>query len=428
MNTVDKAQYGAWRRNLALLLGEVVFFFVGLAFIDLSTVLPVFVKKLVKSDEIVGLILGLRAVMLLLPQFLMPHLLAHRAFAKPLLLALGAIGRLSILGYGLYMYNFGGRNPHIDLAFFIAAFLLFMLMDGAVWAPWTAIVERSLPPEPRAWFFGAIVTITALASLLPALVVDRLLSKGADSQTYGILFLCFAGAGFVSWLCILGIREQPRTGIYDEPLRFRSYLIELADTFRTDVPFRKLFLGLACMNAFGIASTFYVLDAESIWKSDSWVGKYLIASQVGGAVAGLLWIGIRRQWGARTALLCLGAVALLAPATAIATRLVSPWAFTAPFVLQGMIGVGAWSLAMGYMIENFPSDPRQVIRIGALNALTAISAGLPILGGALKDRFGSIPMYAVATVICLIGLVTMARATTVPRTAPVRTPTADQTS
>lgn len=393
----------AWRRNFGLLLSEVAFFFTGLAFIDPATILPTFLSEFIHSPFWIGALIAFRGVALVMPQLWMPQLLAHRAYAKPVLLTVGGIGRLCMILFALWLWFFGREAPGLILPFFLVAAGMFMLGDGAAWVPWTAMVERSLPPSIHARFFGAMVSLSALMALPAGWVVEKVLTRWQFPANYGLLFLLCGLCILLSWLCLYGVQEQPRTDIYEHPLPLKHYLQELRRTFQEDRHFAQLLLALALLSTYSLSANFYVLDALQLWQAKAWVGWYLMAQQVGGVVSGLLWDFLRRYLSTRDVLqITAYTICLIAP-TALLCRSIAPAAYLIPFFLQGMILWGSWGVGAAYLLEQYPADAKQIMRIGAFNTLFAASAGTPLLGGLIGQGLSYPWLFLITSLLTLSG-------------------------
>src|SRR5258708_7079139 len=85
------------RWNLAVLVLDVAFFAIGMAFLDLSAVLPLLLERLGATKTIIGMFAALRFLAFSFVQIFVAYGLHGRARQKPMLAFVATITRLPLL-------------------------------------------------------------------------------------------------------------------------------------------------------------------------------------------------------------------------------------------------------------------------------------------------------------------------------------------
>ncbi|MCS6829357.1 MAG: MFS transporter [Armatimonadota bacterium] len=390
------------RRNILAIIGDVAFFMMGFACFDPTTVMPQFLRELGASPKLIGLIVGLRLLVLFAPQPYVAHRIHGRSRVKPFLIAACLIGRLPM--FLLFALTwFYGENHTLVLWAFVLFSLLFVASDGFCIVPWTEIIGKSVPEAIRGRFFGAMQTASSLAALAAPILVSRILSlRTLDfPHNYALLMLLMAIGLLLSLLMLLLIRE-PDTPPQDDPDRtFVQHLRRIPALWRNDSALRWVLTTQLLLAGGGIASSFYVLYArERFGLPDSYVAIYLTAQTAGAVITGPLWGWMADRVGAIRALQVVVTLALVPPLAALVMPVA--WGFVLVFGCLGALGWTLWN-AFTNAILSFAPPAERPTYIALQQFMNLPAATTPFVGGLIVSWAGYPAAFVTTAVMVALG-------------------------
>lgn len=384
--------------NFKALVGDVTCFFVGMAFLDTTTVLPALVTHLGGGPAILGLVAALRQGAYFLPQLLVAHHLQSRIHRRPgadtrflpFILRVCFWGRIWLFPAALGVLLFGRVAPSVALGLLIAAYMFSWLGDGAGSVPWTAIVGRAIPARRRGRLFATTQVLGGVGRIGVGLLVARILSDRWQVPFPVKASLIVLGCAIfmaLSWGFLALIREPTptRDEAREQPnISLGAYLRELPARLRARPDFARLALAQILGTAVGAASPFYLGFAEKSVPGglpDTIVGTFLIVQTAGLLLCAPTWGWLNDRKGPRAALICLFGASLLAPlAAGLAGRLGGSLPlYCAAYFCLGAVQDG-WVTFTNYLLEAVPAD-EQPTYIALMNAASAPSLLLPLIVG-----------------------------------------------
>jgi hypothetical protein len=256
---------------------------------------------------------------------------------------------------------------------------------------------------------------SALLSVLAAVVVARLLGGNsfAFPGSFGRLFLVATVCLVTVAVLIAAIREpstaasalsEPSTS----PRVWRQLLHD--SRYRRFLLFRVLLSSTAAIDPF-----LFLYAITRLGAPVTKIGDYVILGVLGWIVSAPVWFWIERRSGARSLLQSAAVVRLIAPAIALATpplaaigliqeRLSDPTALTtaygAAFFVVGAALAGQSRGNYDYLAALAPHRIFPAYT-GLTNAILAIVAFSPVLGGIVIERLGYEALFGVAAAIGL---------------------------
>lgn len=390
------------RRNIIAIIGDVAFFMVGFSCVDPTTVMPQFLRELGASPKLIGLISGLRLLVLFAPQPYVAHRVHGKRRVKPFLVTACLIGRLPMFLLFLLVW-FYGKNYALALWAFVFFSLLFIFTDGFSIVPWTEIIGKSVPEAIRGRFFGAMQTVSSLAALVAPVLVSKILSIRTLEfpRNYALLILLMATGLLLSLLMLLLIHE-PDTPPQDDPDRtFWQHLRRIPTLWREDPALRWVLTTQFLLAGGGVASSFYVLYArERFGLPESYVAIYLTAQTAGAVITGPLWGWMADRFGAVRALQVVVSLALVPPLAALVMPVA--WGFVLVF---GCLGALAWSLwnAFTNAILSIAPPAERPTYIALQNFMNLPAATAPFIGGLIVSWAGYPAAFITTAVMVSLG-------------------------
>ena len=404
------------RWNLGVLILDVSFFAIGMAFLDLSAVLPLLLERLGASKALIGGFAAVRFLAFSFVQIFVAYAMHGRARQKPVLSFVASVTRLPLLLLPLFLWR-ADASPEARLLALWATLLLlavWALGDGLGYVPWMEIVARAFSDRTRGRFFATTQLLSGIISIgIAALLVRNILHTTAlpFPHNYAVLAGLSALMYQISLVGILLIREPPAPAFRLAPRPpLTAYLRQLPGLVRGNPVFARL----ACIQlliGFGSASSsFYVLYAkERFGLGDEWGGTYQVMLAVGVVLLmpALAYLGERRGPAASVRVVALAC--LVTPLSALTLGSLSPWLLCLTFLLLGgSLGWGMW-IALNHFLLSHLAEEERPLYVALLNLLFVPSAIYPYLGGLLVEHrpFGAgMPaLFLLTTAVIAVGFV-----------------------
>jgi MFS family permease len=415
-------QHERW--NLAVLMLDVTFFALGMAFIDSSAVLPLLLERLGATGVIIGAAAALRSIGLSGFQIFVAYRMHGKVRQKPWLAIVATVSRLPLLAMPLFMLN-ADRSPALRVTALWAIIIIlafWALGDGLGYVPWMEIVARAFTPRLRGRFFASTQVASGLGSIIIGLIVVRTIlhSKHLPYPTnYALLTGAAALMFMVSLAGVLLIKEptaskseHDQIGDYNHRSHFPTlgaYFRRVPGLLRDNPIFVKLSLIQLLLGFGAAAAPFYVLYATDRFRiGDEWGGIYQAIQALGVVTLTPLWTFLSERRSPAAAVRALATAVLLTPLVAITVGTLSPWMFGMVFFLMGgSLGWGLWIVMNHYLLSHVGEQERPVY-VALINLLFAPSALFPWFGGVFVHHASMVAIHGVpilfvitAAVVCV---------------------------
>jgi hypothetical protein len=385
-----------------------------------SLILAFFVAELTPSYATIGLVPAIATGFWTLGR-LPAHLLSqsHRrqqpwAFASAVVRA-AAIGILAIVTSRLDPASLSQSARPLILTVFLCL-IAFSLAGGFGSLAGGALLQSSIATETWGAFVRRRAGWTALLSILAAVAVARLLGGGAlpFPGGYGRLFLV-ATICLVIVAVLTVLMREPWTAAAafsapNTPPRAWRQLLQNS-SYRRFLLFRILLSSTAAIDPF-----LFLYAITRLGAPVTKIGDYVMLAVLGWILSAPVWFWVERRSGARTLLQSAAVVRLIAPAIALATpplaaiglvreRLPDATALTtmygAAFFVVGA-ALAAQSRGNYDYLAALAPHPVLPACTGLTNAMLALVAFAPVLGGILIERFGYEALFGIAAAVGLL--------------------------
>ena len=395
------------RLNFAFLVGDVTCFFIGMAFLDTSTVLPALVARLGGTPTALALITAFRQAGYYLPQLIVAHRLQGRSRYKPFLVKVCAFGRIWFFVAAMLLFLLGQRVPSVALVALGAAYCLSWIGDGMGGVPWTAIVGKIVPAKRRGHLFATTQVLSGFARLGVGATVKGILSERfVTFPASGALLILGCGVFlFLSWIFLALLREPAAEDLpseADEPpliaadRDFFTYLRTLPRHFGARPDIARLAVAQVLISSLYAAAPFLLGHADHFTAGglpEDIAGTFLVVQTIGALVAAPILGRITDRYGPRLSLLILFTLSLLCAAAAVLGAILpisarmALFVFTTAFVILG--AADAWSTFTNYLLEAVPDPREQTSFIALMNAASAPVLLFPLVFGGMVHTDGA---------------------------------------
>jgi MFS family permease len=406
-------------RTYRLGIANGIFFALGAAFVDPTTVLPSLVSRLTTSEVLIGGVSTIGMTGWFLPQLLAANYLQARPYKKPLYIFAAVFRFLGLFAVIPVLYFLAPHQPTIALLAFFTAYTCYALAGGTSGPALLDIVAKTIPPIKHGAFFGHRQFWGGLGAIGCGLLVRGIL--GSDRldfpNDYVLLFAC--GLVFLTpgWIAFASVREPPGR-VTDDPKPLLPFLFSAPAAVREHREFRLLLTSRLLNGAVGIALPFYVIYARRVLDiPESTIGTYVSLQMAGSVALVPLWAFLNDRRGPRALLIAVAALYLGAVSLAFVTSLLPQFLGFGRLALMGVffslaaIAAGGFMGYTNYLFAIAPEEQR-TLYIGLQNTLFAVTSLLPLLGGVIVAATSFSVLFGLAAAFGLAGV---AAATRLPR-------------
>ncbi len=410
------------RRNFVGGMIHALFFRLGMAFSQVTSVLPAFIFALTGSNFWVGLLSTLQRTAVVFPQLFFANFLQARSRKKPYLLGVIYFRSAVWLFLAITTFYLGTSRPHLLAVFLILFIMSFFLAGGLGELIYSYLIASTISPTMRGRFMGGRAVLGGIAGIIAGYISRQVLAAVNThhfTQSYGTLFLltslsiAIAGTGF--W-----VMREPRLTAVNSSQNLKNYLKDAFALVKEHTAFQRLLLVTFLIAGMYVALPFYVIFAKvHLGIRDATIGIYVTLQLVGDSLGGLLWGWMGDRRGYRLVLIGIAAVTLVIPLWAIVTGLWFPIAFPATFAFSGMVFRNMRIATRNYLFEIAPEQMVPTY-LALKNTLTAPSLLFPLIGGGIA-RWGGYQVLFIVTALVAIGCIIMSIGLPEPRTPPEST-------
>lgn len=381
-----------YRWNYTVMGLDLSLFLLGLSFVSVYGVMPLYVHHLTGSNLALGLIATVRAIGGSLPPILAAPRTERLRRKKPFLLLMTTFERLPYLVIAIATLLLARSHPALLLWLFFAMVGMGTWFGGIGLPAWLDMLAHMLPPDWRGRFFGFSSALGGLFGVVGAAIAALLLARFDWPVGFALCFVCTSIALGVSFIFIANSREPAPAD--EAPAKTTSagdYWRRLPGIVRDDRNFAWYLAATMLISAAGMATSFYTVDAErTLHLTDASAGVYaavmLAASTVGNVAWGYVGDHVGHKRVVEGGALCAGLAALIAllvrgPGIGLA-------GYGLVFVLVGISSSGLQLAALTFIVD-FATGAQRPTYIGLANlAAVPFSAGAPLLGGIIADHAG----------------------------------------
>jgi len=403
-----------YRRNATMFVLDMFCFRVASSFVNGSTVLPVLVATLSRSELVVGIAQGLIDGAWFLPQLLTASWMAGVTRKKRFCVRAVVVGRSLLFPLAVMVGFWGAERPRLVLFATILTFFVFYVADGIASVPWFEILAKALPDRRRGRVLGLGQVIGGMAGIGVGMAVRWILSDASPwtfPANYGVLLGLAACVFWLGMGPLLGLKEPEWEERSERPPTIRETLRSLPDILRRDPAFARLIV-VRFLNSFaGVAMAFYVLHGrENLGFDAADIGLFVSAQVFGSLLAGFVTGLVQDRYGPLVHMRCLlllGAAPPILALLALPLQSVMGDALVYYYVLlYGVIGVYIGSFGWPYInwVFEHTQEAERPLYVGLMNTFAAMAMLAPPLGGLLVSQFSYQVAFVTALVFALAAL------------------------
>jgi MFS family permease len=406
-----------FRRNFFANGLDMVSWLLGMSFMSISAIMPVYVRHLTESPLIFGLIPALTDFGWFAPQLFLAPYVERLPRKYPWVMVLGAIERVPYLVLPLAVIVLDGLSSN-------AAIIVFMLLwtwkafgSGFVATPWQEMLAKVIPVSNRGRFFGLANLTGQLLGVGGSALAVAILASLAYPYNFALSFAIGAVGIWASYGFIALTREPARPAATHSQRINREYGRRLMSILRRDVNFRT-YLGSRWLAYFGNMAVGFiaVYAVEQFHLPDSvaaiYTGILYASSVVGYGLGGALG----DRLGHRRVMQLAGVMWIAALGTMLLVTITqATWLLYVVFALLGFsnaVGVVSdFNLAM-----EFGPEAERPTYVGLARTSTGPALLIaPLIGGLIAQSIGYPAVFVTSLVFAVSGLYLLTRRVKEPR-------------
>lgn len=395
-----------YRHNFIVNAMDGASYWFGYSFISPTIILPLYISHFTSNPLVFSLIPFLSTAGFLIPQLFTANFVERAPRKKIFPVNIGFfLERLPIFVLTITAALFAKDRPVLALAMFLGCYIWYTFGAGLIIVGWQDMVAKVIPVENRGRFFGITNFIGNASGILGALAVPFLMERFTFPEGFVVAFIAASVLFFISWFS-LSLTREPPLKIAKPHVSQLEYLRSLPKIVRRDRNFLRYLIFQIIFSVSGLASGFLIVYSSKTWSlSDSQASGYVIAMQVGQALANLLFGFMADRKGHKLVLELSAAISALSFALSFFAP--SPVWFYPIFFLRG--ASMAASLISGIsIVYEFTTPADRPTYIGLANTIPGIAGSVaPLFGGWLAGGSGYPLTFALSAITGLASYVVL---------------------
>jgi MFS family permease len=362
---------------------------------------------------LIGIIPAIQQVGYLLPQLLSANKAERLSRKKPFVVKVSVFERIPYFFVTLGIFLIPGAPDWVS--YIILAFSIGIATGAAGIATpaWKAMLGKVIHPDRRGALFAFGLSVGGLLGIGGTFLARWFLESYEFPVSFAMCFLFSFIFQAISWLFLTFNREPARKPEIDE-VSYRDYFRQLPRIIRTNRNFAFYLVSMLLIILGQMAVSFYIVYARTEFGvSDGFAANLTLVALVSQSAATPVLGAVGDRMGHKflAELSCLFGIAALAIMIFVPSV---NWIYLVFLLLN--LGMSGLKISRGAITMEFSTEgqmPTFVALSGTLLGVPTFFA--PILGGAVLDAFGYIPLFITALALSVSGVVTLKYKVAEPR-------------
>lgn len=389
-----------YRRNFVVNVLDFSFYYLGLSFASIVTILPLYLSHLTTSTVLIGLIPALSNTGWTLPQLFTANFVGRLPRKKPYILAVSINERLAFLLLALSILWLPRAPVGLSLTIFFVLIGVYSFSGGLIGVAWQDYIAKLIPQQRRGVFFGIANSLGGVLGALGAYISRAVLERYPFPTSFAICFFLAFVATSLSWI-FFALAKEPARPSARLRISYREYWRRLPAILRRNRNFTLYLWSRAMILLGNMGGGFITVYAVSrLQLPDRTVGWFTGALLAGQALSNPLLGHLGDRRGHKLVIELSTMIWALAMALSLTANSVA-W-FLLVFALTGCASSG-WLSSMSITFEFCTPEDRPTY-IGLTNTLLGpILTLTPLLGGWLAGGMGYRGLFAISLAASVAG-------------------------
>lgn len=400
------------RRNFFLNTLDGVSFYLGMIFLSMESVLPIFLSELGASPFWISLIPAIRNLGYFFPSIFVARRIQGLVRKKSWLIKAGALQRIPFLFSGLFCFYFAAGHPHAAIFSILLAIFLINLGAGFAIPAFSYFTAKTIPVNMRGKLFAMRNLFSYLIGFLCGASISWIITNIAFPRNYSLLMLIGFAILMVYLPAIILQKEPDAKTVLKSTETKREFIKHLGHLIKSNIDLKNYILGrifftlaFASNNYFAV----YLVNKYDLHGSTVGLftiitaGTFLIANPILGILADRKGHLYNHYLGS-TVLVLSSLIAVFSPSYVISLSVIS----------LGALALCVQNVSFFSLPMEFGEDHEIPIYVGLVGLFVGAVSLLIIAFAFLAERFGYIPIFIICFVCALLSLYFYTR-TTEPR-------------
>ncbi|OQY32497.1 MAG: hypothetical protein B6241_10905 [Spirochaetaceae bacterium 4572_59] len=400
------------KRNFFLNTLDGVSFYLGMIFLSMESVLPVFLSELGASPFWISMIPAIRNIGVFFPSIFVARRIQGLVRKKSWLIKAGSLQRLPFLFSGLFCFYFAAGHPQAAIFSILLAIFLINLGAGFAIPAFSYFTAKTIPVNMRGKLFAMRNLFSYLIGFFCGAFISWIITNIAFPQNYSVLML-IGFAILLVYLPAIGLQKEPDAKtVFKSDKTKRDFIKQLGQLLKNNDDLKNYILGRIFFTlAFASNNYFAVFLVKKYDLHGSTVGlftiitagTFLIANPVLGILADRKGHLYNHYLGAFVLILS-SLIVVFSPSYLISLSVIS----------LGALALCVQNVSFFSLPMEFGEDHEIPIYVGLVGLFVGSASLLIIAFAFIAERFGYIPIFVICSVCAVLSLFFYTR-TTEPR-------------
>lgn len=388
------------RWNLKANIADGTLFALGMSFVSIQTILPVFVQSMGGSNVAVGLVPVIWVFGFNVPQIFVIQRVQGLPWKKSLFMKTSLIQRIPWLLLALvcfFVLEHSGTVLRLIIFFF---FFLLAAVGGSVNLPvWFDLIAKLTPVKMRGRMFAARSILGAVLGIGGGAGAALILGWVTFPHNYGVLFLvafCFMMVSYWFLMLLKEDTESRGTSGTGNPLKAARTILAGQRNFRNFLVSDALMISSSIANAF-----FAVYALKKFSLTDAYAGLFTVVMMGTMIVASFVIGFLADRYGHKVNLMIHAVAMLIGSVAAVFAPTLE--LFLAVFVCSA-VTVSVSMISRLPMIAELCSEEERPSYIAVTNMVTSPFVLLGIAAGWMADEIGYEMVFLFSSALALAAL------------------------
>lgn len=391
------------RKNLTVHLFDGSSYVLGMSFVAIPTVYPIFIKELGGGPLAVGSVHVLWTIGANIYAAFIAQRLKRATYFKPQMVFWGFIHRFMLFISGVIAALLVGAVPSsVSVPIFLLLIFLTALFGNMSGLPWFLVYTKTVPVGLRGRLMGLRQLVGSAAGAVGGYVVGMIIQSIPFPYNFSMLFFCGFIFTMVSFYFLTQIEERPTAQI-ETDVQFSAHIFgDAKRILSTNRNYRNyVFADALILMSMSSVSFYSIFAVEKFSLHPSYAGTFSAIVMITNIFSNIIFGVVADYYGHKVNVMSVAAAFGLAALCAI----LSPNIF-----LYGFVFVFIASAIQTHFISRMPyiaeitTEHERSLYVGITNTVTAPALLVGILFGLLVEHVGYEVIFLVTALLAAIAV------------------------
>lgn len=375
------------RKNLFHHLLDGSFYGLGMGFMAVPTIFPIFISELGGGSLAVGMVYVVWTLGLNIPSAFIAQRLKRKEFFKSQMVSWGLVHRSMLLLFSVMTGLGVSTVPNtVIVPLFLMLLFLTAVFGNMSGLPWFQVYTKTVPVRLRGRMMGLRQLVGSTAGVVGGYAVGIIIQTIPFPLDFSLLFFLGFTFTMVSFYFLTKIEEPPTIYPQNDEQPLRNIFAEMKRIFYADKNYRNYLLSDALILMSLSASSFYSIFAlEKFSLPPSYAGTFTVIVMVSNIVANMTFGLIADHFGHKVNIITVAVCSALAALVAI---------FSTNIFLYGFVFLFLAAAMQTHVISRMPfiaemsAENERPLYVGITSTITAPTVLVGIVFGGLIPYTG----------------------------------------